>query len=107
MHHRRCHTTERPFKCDGPGCDLAFADKYNLLQHKQNKHAPMSDRSHVCIECGARFITATRLRYHLVSHTGIGTFKCFECGDYFRYSSQLETHVIAKHPPVAVSIPGK
>lgn len=105
MHHRRCHTTERPFKCDGPGCDLAFADYYDLLQHKKNIHAPISERPYVCNECGARYITATRLRYHMVNHTGIGTHKCAECGEHFRYVRQLQTHIIAQHAPL--SIPGK
>lgn len=101
MHHKRFHTTERPFKCDGPGCELAFADYYDMMQHKQTKHAPTSERRHVCIQCGARFITATRLRYHMVTHTGIGTIKCVECGELFRYATQLEIHTIAKHTPLS------
>lgn len=97
MHHRRRHTSERPFNCTELNCNMFFADKSDLQQHQRVRHAPETDRPHGCDVCGKRFTIASILRRHMTQHTGIGAVKCDECDQTFRYKMYLDTHVISVH----------
>lgn len=97
MHHRRRHTTYRPFKCMEPGCGLAFSDNGDLLDHNRVRHEPIADRPYACDFCNKRFVKASVLRRHISSHTGVGVYKCDECDKAFKLSYQLQAHVVSVH----------
>lgn len=97
MHHRRVHTSERPFECTEPNCGMLFADKSDLQLHFRCRHAPVTDRPYACDICQKRFTIASILRRHMTQHTGIGAVKCDECGETFRYKMYLDTHVLSVH----------
>lgn len=100
MHHRRRHTTDRPFKCMEPDCGLAFPDNGALLNHNRIRHEPIADRPHACNFCNKRFVTASVLRRHVSQHTGIGVYDCDECDENFKHSYQLRAHVVSVHPRI-------
>ena len=66
--HYRCHTGEKPYKCNFPNCGRKFYDKGNLKYHEKNMHAmENSEFPYSCehMGCNAKFRTKLeKLKHH-------------------------------------------
>jgi uncharacterized membrane protein YgcG len=66
-HVRRIHAKLRPHICPVPGCELAFAQKYDMQRHCGLMH---SSRVLRCLGCDASFSTSSALHAHVPSCPG-------------------------------------
>ncbi|XP_026810472.1 zinc finger protein 665-like [Rhopalosiphum maidis] len=90
--HERIHTGDKPYKCDQPDCNKAFATKSSLEYHIITHSGKMKRAE--CPQCNGLFATTSTLKVHMRQHTGEKPFKCPVCGDAFRTTGHLHTHVI-------------
>lgn len=60
------HSSEKPFKCDSPGCKAAFSDQRILSDH-MNIHLKL--KPYKCEYCSEAFRSSANLRLHRVRHT--------------------------------------
>lgn len=60
--HSYTHAGEKPFPCNR--CDYRTANKYNLAQHKQNRHQEFTPKRTYCELCRKGFVTQGRLNRH-------------------------------------------
>jgi KRAB domain-containing zinc finger protein len=70
--HILTHTKERPHEC--PECRKRFVQTSQVNYHIKTVHAPPGTlrlKHHSCLECGAKFSTASTLRKHYRTHTGM------------------------------------
>jgi len=51
----------------------------------------------ICSECGMTLASMSKLKRHLVSHTGEKPFSCDVCGSRFARKDKLDNHKNAKH----------
>lgn len=124
--HMVTHKKERNFKCEI--CSCTFKDKYALQRHGF-VHNPVDREkkaTHLCEQCGKKFLSASSLRYHLASHMENKPFacevcnrafsrerdmikhatihekdthfKCPECDETFQLRKQLLLHISRRHP---------
>ncbi|XP_023659228.2 uncharacterized protein [Paramormyrops kingsleyae] len=54
--------------------------------------AQLSERPHLCLECGKTFRLISSLKKHIRIHTGEKPYPCGVCGRRFRESGALKTH---------------
>jgi uncharacterized Zn-finger protein len=73
--HKRIHTGEKPFPCDHPGCEAAFAGSESLVVHKR---IHTGEKPYPCDHPGCEAAIAQRggLVTHKRVHTGEKPFPC-------------------------------
>ncbi|KAE8233166.1 hypothetical protein CF326_g1795 [Tilletia indica] len=91
QHIRAAHTTERPYKCDFPGCNKAFSVAGSLTIHKRT-HSGEKPFKCPFEGCDKAFAESSNLSKHVRVHTGARPFICPECGHGFARPDGLERH---------------
>jgi len=94
VHLQRHDVTEREFKCDSPGCTLAFKLVHDLRAHKRHVHMRQSTK--ICQQCGAKLNNKTALERHILRfHTENAPkkFKCQICPKEFVTETNFAAHM--------------
>ena len=82
--HEKKHLKVKDFQCSD--CDVAYADKRNLIMHVNLKHPDSSLQFGLpCDLCNERFSTKTRVEFHKIEKHGGGSYRkiCEACGKGF------------------------
>lgn len=66
--HERIHTGDKPYKCNQPDCNKAFATKSSLEYHIITHSGKMKRAE--CPQCNGLFATTSTLKVHMRQHTG-------------------------------------
>ena len=113
--HMEIHTGQNLYKCSF--CDKIFRSKYfhnihelghkgqlpqcsvcggrytNLQGHMLTHDDSVDKNKHVCSVCKKGFRIASRLKTHMMIHSGEKPYTCKDCGGRFRCLSHLKTHM--------------
>ncbi|XP_049798217.1 zinc finger protein 628 [Schistocerca nitens] len=92
--HRRTHSDERSFHCDG--CNFSTKTKSQLVRHVKMH---LNERAHRCQHCSFSSRVSSHLRRHMRVHTGAKPFRCPHCTFTCSSLENLRKHVLstAKH----------
>lgn len=118
--HAKCHTEERPHKCDVcergfktvaslnnhlnthtghkphrcKHCESAFSTSGELVRHVRYKHT--MEKPHKCPDCDYASVELSKLRRHIRCHTGERPYQCPHCTyaspDTFKLKRHLRIH---------------
>ena len=118
--HMRVHTGEKPFQCDT--CDMKYSCKGNLERHCKEQHGASShgdaatksqsqslaaEQDRTCPICGMVFDSPSRMKRHMIQHTGEKPYQCSICVEYFSQAAALEEHHQKMHKKGKERIPAK
>ncbi|XP_012272366.1 zinc finger protein 665 isoform X2 [Orussus abietinus] len=98
--HSQVHITEGYYPCSI--CDKTFNTKeeYNehSVQHTEGKKYERRLATYVCGECGKKFVTEGRLRFHTTFHEPNATPRyCDKCNKFMVSESSLYHHLLRVH----------
>ncbi|XP_037942855.1 uncharacterized protein LOC119675720 [Teleopsis dalmanni] len=79
-------------------CGVSFQRKYKLFEHQLLKHE-WNEAQHVCINCNARFLSATILQQHYDDQCKniSKRFLCRKCPRRFMWKENLKSHLRTIH----------
>ncbi|KAG5892485.1 hypothetical protein JTB14_015395 [Gonioctena quinquepunctata] len=79
-------------------------ESYKLSENEdidnKNKNSTYKSENFPCSQCNKSFVTKSKLKVHLASHSKEGQFECKECGKKFKFSQNLVRHDKAVHKNV-------
>ena len=106
-YHMNTHLGLTPYKCDEPGCDVAFNHPFKLKSHQKThaRHKGMTESEtgealyFPCDLCDARFVQHNRLKMHKKRvHMGIPeTYLCLQCGEVSHSRGARRRHEVTHH----------
>lgn len=73
----------KPQQSQRSNCDTTYTMQFHI-----------SEKPHMCDECGAKFETKSKLYQHELIHTGETPHKCDVCGAKFSVKSNLNRHAL-------------
>ena len=89
--HIRMHNTNSQVICHI--CSKVFKNKALVNNHIYITHADEEQkRRFECDKCDKAYPTTTRLKNHMVSHTGVRNFPCATCGKTYMTRPALSQH---------------
>lgn len=77
-----------PFFCSC--CGKEFNNFGKSSSHRERTSS--GSKSHICKDCGKSFLTSSRLKTHILTHTDVKPFNCEVCQNKFRTLSNLLAH---------------
>eukprot|EP01069_Polyplicarium_translucidae_P000155 Polyplicarium_translucidae@DN1087_c0_g1_i1.p1 len=92
-HVNRDHRVESVFSC--AHCFKSFTSKRCLTQHIRRIHDNEA-RRYMCDRCSRRFVAPSKLKEHMLTHTG-NRFECNYCDKTFAHSCSAAAHTRAVH----------
>lgn len=94
--HMITHNTERPFKCDYPGCRYETFRKSVLERHHLRAHSS-EDTLYFCAKpnCKKTFKSWIDLHQHMIAHNVVAKYVCSwpGCGTVFESKSLFSLHI--------------
>ncbi|XP_060809087.1 zinc finger protein 729 isoform X3 [Amyelois transitella] len=72
-------------------CDRTFSTRSSYTIHQKRDH--LMHKPHACVRCDMKFSTTTELKNHMVSHTGVRSFKCEVCLKAYPRKKTLTEHM--------------
>ena len=78
------------FPC--PKCKNSYTTLPALHRHSARAHPDLTRRQHACSVCAKAFGTASKLRDHMLSHSGARPHRCDVCQRAFSHASNLRVH---------------
>lgn len=72
-------------------CDRQFSTRRKLNTHIRKDH--LMEKTHKCKECDMAFYSTTKLKSHMVTHTGLKEFQCSVCQKFFGRRKTLNVHM--------------
>merc|ERR1712241_1110835 len=81
--HNMSHYRGKLYTCET--CGKTYKFQLSLAKHKKIHTGEIKPREYKCSICGCIFGNATRLRYHMTSHSDKRPFACKTCGKSFKW----------------------
>jgi len=89
--HKSTHSEERLFPCNK--CNKSFKTSSSLSNHMQYHNKSEHGEGFVCKICKCISVSRSKLRRHMMIHTGEKPFKCTLCDKQFRLKMFLKSHM--------------